>query len=82
MACGKVDETCWRPSFSLWTCPGIVYYARWQSLCTYWNTGANKQTQLLMSVKYKVHLPDHDFATAVKQKLTPTAKCVTVDILI
>ena len=35
-----------------------------------------------MSVKYKVHLPDHDFATAVKQKLTPTAKCVTVDILI
>ena len=35
-------------------------------------TAANKQAPLLMSVKYKVSLPDHDFIVATKHKLTPT----------
>ena len=35
-------------------------------------TEANKQARLLMSVKYKVQLPDHDFVNATKHKLTPT----------
>ena len=35
-------------------------------------TAANKQAPLLMSLKYKVSLPDHDFVVATKHKLTPT----------
>ena len=35
-------------------------------------TAANKQPPLLMSAKYKVQLPDHDFVIATKHKLTPT----------
>ena len=35
-------------------------------------TAANMQAPLLMSVKYKVQLPDHDFVIATKHKLTPT----------
>lgn len=31
---------------------------------------ANKQAQLLMSVKYKIQLPDHDFFNSTKCKLT------------
>ena len=31
----------------------------------------NKQTALLISVKYEAHLPDHDFIIAPKHKLTP-----------
>ena len=34
-------------------------------------TPANKQAPLLMSLKYKVQLPDHDFVVASKHKLTP-----------
>ena len=34
-------------------------------------TPANKQAPLLMSLKYKVQLPDHDFMIASKCKLTP-----------
>ena len=34
-------------------------------------TAANKQAPLLMSLKYKVQLPDHDFVIARKHKLTP-----------
>ena len=36
-------------------------------------TAANKQAPLLMSLKYKVQIPDHDFTIATKHKLTPTA---------
>ena len=35
-------------------------------------TAVNKQAPLLMSVKYKVQLPDHDFVITTKHKLTPT----------
>ena len=35
-------------------------------------TAANKQAPLLMSVKHRVQLPDHDFVIATKHKLTPT----------
>ena len=35
-------------------------------------TAANKQAPLLMNLKYKVSLPDHDFVVASKHKLTPT----------
>ena len=34
-------------------------------------TTANKQALLLMSLEYKVQLPDHDFVIASKRKLTP-----------
>ena len=33
-------------------------------------TAVNKQAPLLMSVKYKVQLPGHDFVIATKHKLT------------
>ena len=35
-------------------------------------TAATKQAPMLMSLKYKVRLPDHDFVIATKHKLTPT----------
>ena len=35
-------------------------------------TPANKQAPLLMSLKCKVQLPDHNFVTGSKHKLTPT----------
>ena len=35
-------------------------------------TAANKQAPLLMSLQYRVPLPDHDFAVATKHKLTLT----------
>ena len=35
-------------------------------------TAATKQAPLLMNLKYKVTLPDHDFVVATKHKLTPT----------
>ena len=35
-------------------------------------TTANKQALLLMSLEYKVQLPDRDFVIASKRKLTPT----------
>ncbi len=35
-------------------------------------TAANMQAPLLMSVKYKVQLPEHDFVIATKHKLSPT----------
>ena len=35
-------------------------------------TAANKQAPLLMSLKYRVKIPDHDFVIATKHKLTST----------
>ena len=35
-------------------------------------TAATKQAPLLMSIRYKVRLPDHDFVIATEHKLTPT----------
>ena len=35
-------------------------------------TATNKQAPLLMSLKYKVQLPDHNFLIGSKHKLTPT----------
>ena len=35
-------------------------------------TAASKQAPLLMNLRYKVSLPDHDFVVSTKHKLTPT----------
>ena len=35
-------------------------------------TAANKQAALLLSVKYRMQLPDHDFVIVTKHKLTST----------
>ena len=35
-------------------------------------TAANKQAALLLSVKYRIQLPDHDFVIVTKHKLTST----------
>ena len=44
-------------------------------------TTASKQAHMLMSLRYKVRLPDHDFTIANKHKLIPSvmAECEILD---